>query len=190
MQELDMLTSPTASALEPLRWSLHGGPGTGKPHVLKMFKNELFEHFLKWNMGVEFQIAALQAVMADLLEGDTIHHALGIQAVGRQLDCLADDTRKQLDVAKQILQWRLFLIDEISMVSAKLLADIDMKMRALVRSVSPHQRNGHQQFRSVAGLNVILSGDFWQLPHRKEVSSETCLRNTFTMQGSTRPHRI
>lgn len=35
MQELYMLTSPIASALEPLRWSLHGGPGIGKSHVLK-----------------------------------------------------------------------------------------------------------------------------------------------------------
>lgn len=56
-------------------------------------------------MGVKFQIVALQAVMADLLERDTMHHALGIQAFGRQLDCHFDDTRKQLDVAKQILQW-------------------------------------------------------------------------------------
>ena len=103
MQELDMLTSPTASALNPLRWSLHGGPGTRKSHVLKHIKNELFEQVLKWNMGVEFQIVALQEVMAGLLKGDAIHHALGIQVFGRHVDCHGDDTRKQLDVAKLIL---------------------------------------------------------------------------------------
>ena len=63
---------------EPLRWLVHGGPGTGKSkHVLAIVK-ELFEEVLKWDMGVEFQMVALQAVMADILGGDTIHHALGI----------------------------------------------------------------------------------------------------------------
>ena len=27
---------------EPLRWSIHGGPGTGKSRVVKMLKEELF----------------------------------------------------------------------------------------------------------------------------------------------------
>lgn len=85
---------------------MHGGPGTGKSHVLKQIKSGLVENLLEWNIGVKLQIVALQAVMADLLEGDTIHHALGIQAFGRTVDCHADDSRKQLDVAKQILQWR------------------------------------------------------------------------------------
>ena len=52
---------------EPLRWCVHGGPGTGKSHVIKLWKEELFQGVLKWNMGVEFQIVAFQAVMADLL---------------------------------------------------------------------------------------------------------------------------
>ena len=29
-------------------------------------------------MGMDFQVVALQAVMAELLQGDTIHHACGI----------------------------------------------------------------------------------------------------------------
>ena len=27
----------------PLRWSLHGGPGTGKYHVITIIKTEVFE---------------------------------------------------------------------------------------------------------------------------------------------------
>ena len=30
---------------EPLRWCVHGGPGTGKSHVIKIMKHELFKHF-------------------------------------------------------------------------------------------------------------------------------------------------
>ena len=62
---------------EPLRWLVHGGPGTGKSHVILQIK-ELFEHVLHWDIGVHFQIGALQAVTAGLLGGDTLHHACGI----------------------------------------------------------------------------------------------------------------
>ncbi len=68
---------------EPLRWAMHGGPGTGKTHVVKIVKNELFQKVLKWNTSVEFQIVAMQAVMADLFEGDTIHHAFNLPVYGR-----------------------------------------------------------------------------------------------------------
>ena len=67
---------------EPLRWLIHGGPGTGKSHVIKQVK-ELFTEVLHWDMGVEYQVVALQAVMADLLGGDTIHHACGIAVFSR-----------------------------------------------------------------------------------------------------------
>ena len=70
---------------EPLRWAMHGGPGTGKTHVIKIIKEELFETVLKWNTSVEYQIVALQAVMADLLQGDTIHHAFNIPVFGKIL---------------------------------------------------------------------------------------------------------
>ena len=33
---------------------------------------------------VEFQVVAFQAVMADLLGGDTIHHALNISLFGKK----------------------------------------------------------------------------------------------------------
>ena len=56
---------------------MHGGPGTGKSHVINVIKERLFRKVLKWEMGVEYQIVALQAVMADLLGGDAIHHACG-----------------------------------------------------------------------------------------------------------------
>eukprot|EP00959_Pyramimonas_sp_CCMP1952_P462415 9483208-Pyramimonas_sp.AAC.1 len=68
---------------EPLQRCMHGGPGTGKSHVLRIIRHELFEGLMKWTIGVHFQIAALQAVMAQLLGGDTIHHARGTPAIQR-----------------------------------------------------------------------------------------------------------
>ena len=40
--------------------------------------DELFEQVLCWQRGLDYEIIALQAVTADLLKGDTIHHACGI----------------------------------------------------------------------------------------------------------------
>ena len=55
------------STKEPLRWAMHGGPGTGKTHVIKIIREELFQGVLGWKTGVEYQVVALQAVMADLI---------------------------------------------------------------------------------------------------------------------------
>ena len=53
-----------------------------KSHVIKILKEKLFEQELKWTSGVDFQIAAFQAVNADNVDGDTLHHALGLQPFG------------------------------------------------------------------------------------------------------------
>ena len=45
-----------------------------------------------------------------------------------------------MDVAKRVLQWRWLIIDEISLVSAKLFADIDVKLRQVVREVGTSKK--------------------------------------------------
>ena len=76
---------------------------------------------------MEFQIVALKAVMADLLQGDTIHHAFNIPVYGHTFSTKPAQygSKKEIESAKAVLQYRWIIIDEISMVSAKLLADID-----------------------------------------------------------------
>ena len=161
IKELEAADDVEPDLGDPLRWCVHGGPGTGKSHVIKLVK-EMFTDVLQWNIGVEFQIVALQAVMADLLGGDTIHHACGIPVCKRE-ECHGDDAQKQMEVAKRVLQWRWLIIDEISMVSAKLLADVDMKMRQVVRVIGTNKKDGACIDRPFGGLNVICCGDFWQL---------------------------
>ena len=58
----------------------------------------------------------------------------------------------------------VLIIDEISMVSAKLLADIDTKLRSLARDVDLYARDKNGVKRPFAGVNILCSGDFWQLP--------------------------
>ena len=50
------------------------------------------------------------------------------------------------------------------MVSARLLADIDHKLRSFARGVDPYARNAENKLRPFAGVNVLCSGDAWQLP--------------------------
>ena len=150
---------------EPLRWCMHGGPGTGMTHVIKILKDELFGEIFKWKMGAEFQIVAFQAVMADLLGGDTVHHALNIGVFGKQFQRReGSNDSKSLDVMKAVLQLRWLIIDEISMVSARLLADIDLKLRSYYKTVDKFALYNKGDLRPFAGLNVLMSGDLWQLP--------------------------
>ena len=77
-QVVQEILSENLGVLEPLRWAVHGGPGTGKSYVLNRLRKELFEDILGWKQGDEFQVVTLQAVMAHDLKGDTIHHAFGL----------------------------------------------------------------------------------------------------------------
>ena len=62
-----------------------------------------------------------------------------------------------------MLRWRWFIIDEISMVSARFLSEIDMRMRAAMRGIGTMKRDEHLYERPFGGVNVIVAGDFWQL---------------------------
>ncbi len=117
---------------EPLRWLMHGGPGTGKSHVIKILRKCFFADLLHWNIGVHFQIVALQAVMAELLDGDTSHHACGIPAFRKFVDN-GNLMQMQMEVAKRVLQWRRLRMDEISVVSARLLAEVGVKLHSGIK---------------------------------------------------------
>jgi len=162
MKEMQAGSDESADFGEPLRWLLHGGPGTGKTHVIKVIKDELFGEILGWDMGVEFQIVALQAVMANLLGGDTIHHACGIAAFRRGVSS-EQEFQNHMEIAKKVLQWRWLIIDEISMVSSKLLAEIDVKLRDVIREAHTARQTTKGKVRPFGGLNVLCSGDLWQL---------------------------
>ena len=92
-------------------------------------------------------MVALQAVMAQMLDGDTIHHALGINPFGQKSDPKSAQkaSAKQTEVANRVMQWRWLFIDEVSMVSAKLLAEMDMKLRAIMSDVGTMKKGSRGQ---------------------------------------------
>ena len=74
---------------------MHGGPGTGKSHVIKIIKTYVFEQVLKYKIAEDFQNVALQAVMADLLGGDTIHHAFNRPVFGRDQNAISSEVKQK-----------------------------------------------------------------------------------------------
>ena len=88
---------------------------------------ELFRDVCGWAVGFEFQMVALQAVMAQLLEGDAIHRACGINPFPSKKSAASVQKadQRQTEVAERVHQWRWLFVDEISMVSCELLAEVE-----------------------------------------------------------------
>ena len=70
-----------------------------------------------------------------------------------------------MDVAKRVLHWRWLFVDEISMVSARLMAEMGVRFRDVVRDLDMTCRNGvwTNVTRPVSDPNVLCCGDCWQL---------------------------
>ena len=66
-------------------------------------------------------------------------------------------------VAEPVLQWKGLMIDEISMVSAKPLAEIDLKLQEIMKKGDNMKMDTAGVDGAFGGLNVLLVGDFWQL---------------------------
>ena len=89
-QEDDDDAAGRASSSVPLRWLMHGKPGTGKSHVLRCVIS-FFEECLHWKKGVQFCVAALQAVTAAAVGGDTLHHTAAISPWNQNVDYSTSD---------------------------------------------------------------------------------------------------
>ena len=61
---------------------------------------------------------------------------------------------------KELVLWKWLIVDEISMVSAWFLSEIDSRLRCAARSMGTMKREADGSKRPFGGLNVIFSGDF------------------------------
>ena len=145
---------------EPLRYLLHGPPGTGKSHVCKFVK-ELFA-LVNMKEGIDYQFTAFQATNAVDLEGDTIHHAFSLSRDGR-----SDEPMKP-EAAKRMAMWRWLFIDEVSLVPANLLTRAEHRLQEVKPQTDEFKCSGRdgigQSALPFAGINVVFIGDFKQLP--------------------------
>jgi len=126
---------------------LSGAAGAGKTYVLNKYINYLREN------NVEVAVTASTGIAATHLQGTTIHSWSGIGIK----NCLTDSDLESLMTNKRIVRNyqknKVLIIDEISMLPAY---QLDM-----VNTVAQHILSNSAPF---GGIQVILCGDFFQLP--------------------------
>lgn len=126
---------------------LTGEPGSGKTYTI----NEYIRYLRSKNIGVA--ITASTGIAATHIGGITIHSWSGIgikQGLkSKDIDRIAMNKR----ITKRIQKARVLIIDEASMINGQTLEDIDQVCQAVKSSPDPF-----------GGLQVVLVGDFFQLP--------------------------
>lgn len=130
--------------------------GSGKTYVINQFVSWL------WSCGVRVAITASTGIAATHIGGVTIHSWAGI-GIKESLSPhdLEMITQKE-PIYKAIMWSSVLIIDEISMLSANTL---DM-----IHQVTSHIR---QDYRPFGWLQIIVVGDFFQLPPVSKYGSET-----------------
>src|SRR3989344_3169959 len=126
---------------------LTGEPGSGKTHTINQYVAYLR------TCGVEPSITASTGIAATHIGGYTIHSWSGIGIRPNLTKYDLDRIGQNRNVARRIGNARVLIIDEVSMLSATTLSMVDAVCREIRRSQEPF-----------GGLQVILVGDFFQLP--------------------------
>lgn len=133
---------------------LTGEPGSGKTYTVNQYVAWLREH------GVEPAVTASTGIAATHIGGMTIHSwsGIGVKQWLREEDL--DAIVQKEHVARRIRKTHVLVIDEVSMLSKDTLAMIDAVCRAV-----------HHDARAFGGMQVVLVGDFFQLPPITHASS-------------------
>jgi len=142
---------PQKEALKVLKMGenvfLTGPAGSGKTYVL----NEYIE-FLK-SRGVEVAVTASTGIAATHLKGVTIHSWSGIGIKDRLSPYDLEALEEKAYLWKRFEKTKVLVIDEISMLSASTLDCVDRVCKLFKRNELPF-----------GGMQVVFSGDFFQLP--------------------------
>ncbi len=126
---------------------LTGEPGAGKTHTVNTYVK-----YLRYQ-GIEPAITASTGIAATHIGGMTIHSWSGI-GIRNKLDPYElDKIASNEYVVKRISKTKVLIIDEISMLGPETLSMIDAVCREVKHSSEPF-----------GGLQVVLVGDFFQLP--------------------------
>jgi len=124
-----------------------GAPGTGKTYVIDGYRRFLSQHCL------QAAVTASTGIAASHIGGMTLHAFAGL---GISDKLTQDDIKKILEkrhVASRMNKITTLIIDEISMVLPHTFRSVDRILRAARLSVLPF-----------GGIQVVISGDFFQLP--------------------------
>jgi GTPase SAR1 family protein len=126
---------------------LTGSAGTGKTFLINKYITYLRER------GIRPAIVAPTGIAASHIGGTTIHSFFGVGIREKVSGDYIGDLLYRKYLHKRFKNLRVLIVDEISMVSPDLFNSMDKILRAFKYSDQPF-----------GGVQVILSGDFFQLP--------------------------
>lgn len=126
---------------------LTGEPGSGKTHTVNAYVRYLRDR------NIEPAITASTGIAATHIGGVTIHSWSGIGIKAGLDEYELDAITSNEGVVKRVRKTRVLIIDEVSMLAPETLGMVDMVLRAIQNPDLPF-----------GGIQVILVGDFFQLP--------------------------
>ena len=135
---------------------LTGEPGSGKTHTINEYVGYLRAR------GIDTAITASTGIAATHISGMTIHSWSGV-GIKTQLD--KNDLNKIASssyLAKRVRSAKVLIIDEVSMLAPQTLSMIDAICREIRQSSEPF-----------GGIQIVLVGDFFQLPAIVKAEVET-----------------
>lgn len=126
---------------------LTGEPGAGKTYTINKYIAYLREH------EINHAITASTGIAATHINGMTIHSwsGIGIKETLNKYDL--DRISSSEYVCRRVRKTKVLIIDEISMLRAETLSMVDAVCREIKQNSEPF-----------GGIQVILVGDFFQLP--------------------------
>ncbi len=126
---------------------LTGEPGSGKTYVLNQY--------IDWLMSRDISVAitASTGIAATHIGGTTIHSWSGIGARDTLTQYDLDHIMTNEKTVRRVKKARVLIIDEISMLDGRVLDMVESVCRTVKQSGD-----------SFGGMQVILVGDFFQLP--------------------------
>jgi len=141
----------------PLYDFISGGAGVGKSRLIKVLYQSLVRYFSHIPGAHPDEVSVLLCAptgkAAFNIGGMTLHSALSlpVSQFGGPLPNLSSDTANTL--ATKLHALKIIIIDEISMVGAKLLNNVSSRLSGIFKCDT-----------KFGGLSVIAVGDFHQLP--------------------------
>jgi ATP-dependent DNA helicase PIF1 len=129
---------------------LTGAGGTGKSHTIRAITE--WAH----RAGLRYAVTALTGCAALLLNcgAKTLHSWGGVGLARESPATLVDAIKRNRRAARRWTDTQLLIVDEVSMMSPDFLEKLDCVARRIRKR--PEQRFG--------GLQLVLAGDFCQLP--------------------------
>lgn len=127
---------------------VHGPAGTGKSAIIR----EMTRIFRE--LRIKYALCAPTGAAAVAISGQTIHSLFrGCGRMDGDAQSMLVKLRRMPQVILKIRQLGVFIIDEISMVSAEFLQLVSDLLSLVRRDTAPF-----------GGLQVVVCGDFYQLP--------------------------